>query len=66
MIVVAEFPPMPLTERITAGLEPFLMGGGRGRGVGRGKGEGEREGGGGGEGKGRRGGEEERGGLDSS
>jgi hypothetical protein len=25
MVVVAEFPPMPLTERITVGLEPFLI-----------------------------------------
>ena len=25
MIVVAEFPPMPLTEGITVGLEPFLI-----------------------------------------
>jgi hypothetical protein len=25
MVVVAEFPPMPLAEGITAGLEPFLI-----------------------------------------
>ena len=25
MIMVAEFPPMPLTEGITAGLEPFVI-----------------------------------------
>ena len=25
MIVLAEFPPMPLTEGITAGIEPFLI-----------------------------------------